>query len=393
MKFKKDIPRALIQMDIELIQGKIVTYLGREMIARKWDPEISTLRSFLADPDLFQIRVPDYIGTEHAIIILSQNPNVEYAEKNFIGQAEVIPDDTHWTKLWGLHNTGQTEGTTDADIDAPEAWNISTDSSNIVVAVIDTGINYNHEDLQANIWTNPGETGGGKETDEIDNDSNGYTDDWRGWDFCNDDNNPMDDRNPTYQGTHVAGTIGARGDNDKGITGVCWKVKLMALKWIKGNGDANVADAIRAIDYSTANGAHISNNSWKILSYSASLLSAINRAKTNGKLFIASAGNEDQNNDNYPHYPSDYDLDNIMSVAATSHIDNLSPFSNYGIYSVDLGGPGGTDNTQNAYNIYSTSSSNFYKYLAGTSMASPHVVDGRVKVSQLWSFKSEPLWA
>lgn len=377
VKFKKDIPRTLIQQDIDLVQGKIVTYLGREITTLEWGPEISTLRSFLADPDLFQIRVPYYIGTEQAIYLLSMNPNVKYAEKNFIGHALVIPDDTHFSKLWGLHNTGQTEGTSDADIDAPEAWNIFTDSSNIVVAVIDTGINYNHEDLQTNIWTNPGETGGGKETDGIDNDSNGYIDDWRGWNFTSypGTNNPMDDYYPVFHGTHVAGTIGARGDNNKGVAGVCWKVKLMALKWLNSLGYGDTANAVRAIDYSTYNGAHLSNNSWGVPD-SSSLFAAINRARTNGKLFMAAAGNTPSggtNNDWNPIYPASYDLDNIISVLASDHNDNKAGYSHYGLYSVDLGSPGGTDGSQSDYNIYSTSSGNYYRYLCGTSMAAPHV--------------------
>ncbi len=377
VKFNKDVPRTIVKQDIEYVQGRIVTYLGREITTLEWDPKISTLRSFLADPNLFQIRVPDYIGTERAIILLSRSPNVEYAEKNFIGHADqVFPNDEHFSKLWGLHNTGQTGGTADADIDAPEAWDIFTDSSNTVVAVIDSGINYNHEDLQANIWTNPGETGGGKETDGIDNDGNGYIDDWRGWNFTSSpgNNNPMDDYYPIYHGTHVAGTIGAVGNNNNGVVGVCWRVKLMALKWLNSGGSGTTANVIRAIDYSTYNGSHLSNNSWHVPD-SGSLLAAIGRAQTNGKIFIAAAGNDNINTDTtYPYnYPSCYDLDNIISVAATDHNDNKSPFSNYGPYSVDLGGPGGTDGTQNSYNIYSTKDGNYYQYLAGTSMAAPHV--------------------
>jgi len=147
----------------------------------------------------------------------------------------------------------------------------------------------------------------------------------------------------------------------------------MALKWINSNGEGNTANAIRAIDYSTANGAHLSNNSWHVAD-SSSLHAAINRAQTNGKLFFASAGNDDnRNNDYYPHYPSNYDLENIVAVLATNHNDNKPYYSNFGLYSVDLGAPGGTDNTQNTYNIYSTCTGNSYRYLAGTSMAAPHV--------------------
>jgi len=383
VKFKKDIGRSLIQQGIDLVQGRIKTYLGSEIATWEWDAEIPVLRSFLGDPNLFQIKVPEFIGTEQAIYLLSLNPNVEYAEKNYIGHAlETIPNDTHFSKLWGLRNTGQSGGTPDADIDASEAWDIHTGSTNIVVAVIDTGIDYNHPDLQANIWTNPGETGGGKETNNIDDDGNGYVDDWHGWNFTVPAdspfaNNPMDDNVylETYHGTHVAGTIGAKGNNSKGVVGVCWNVKLMALKWLNFEGKGDTANAIRAIDYATYNGAHLSNNSWKVTETS-SLLAAIDRARTNGKLFIAAAGNTwggGTNNDVYPIFPASYDLDNIISVLATDHYDNKATYSHYGPYSVDVGAPGGTDGTQNNYNIYNTMQGNRYQYLSGTSMAAPHV--------------------
>ncbi len=237
------------------------------------------------------------------------------------------------------------------------------------MAVIDSGIDYNHEDLQMNIWTNPGETGGGKETNGLDDDGNGYIDDWHGWNFIDGNNNPIDTYSPVYHGTHVAGTIGAKGNNTDGVVGVCWTVKLMALKAL------TTSQFINAIDYSTYNGAHLSNNSWSVAD-SSSLLAAINRARTNGKLFIAAAGNTQgggTNNDVYPIYPASYDLDNIISVLATDHNDDKAGYSNYGPYSVDVGAPGGTDGTQNNYNIYSTKRFDDYQYLSGTSMATPHV--------------------
>lgn len=372
VKFKEGTGRALIQYGVEAVQGTIKTYLGKEISTSEWDAQTPSLRSFFADPSLLHIKVPESVGAEQAIYLLSLNPNVEYAEKNYIGHAlATIPNDPHFSKLWGLRNTGQTGGTSDADIDAPEAWDIHTGSTNIVAAVIDSGIDYNHVDLQANIWTNPGETGGGKETNGVDDDGNGYIDDWRGWNFVDGNNNPMDTFADVFHGTHVAGTIGAKGNNGTGVVGVCWNVKLMALRWLNSSGSGTTANAISAIDYSTYNSAHVSNNSWGVPD-SASLLAAIDRARTNGKLFIASAGNDNRNNDNIPTYPASYDLDNVISVLATDHNDNRSPFSSYGLYSVDVGGPGGTDSTQNNYNIYSTMQGNRYQYLAGTSMAAPH---------------------
>lgn len=374
VKFKEGTGRGLIQYGIEAVQGRIKTYLKREISTYDWDAQTPALRSFLADPNLLHIKVPESMGTEQAIYLLSLNPDVEYAEKNYIGHAlATIPNDTHFSKLWGMRNAGQTGGTSDADIDAPEAWDIHTGSASIVVAVIDSGIDYNHVDLQANIWTNPGETGGGKETNGQDDDGNGYIDDWHGWNFVDGNNNPMDLYSPYYHGTHVAGTIGAKGNNGTGVVGVCWNVKLMALRWIDIDGSGTTADAISAIDYSTYNGAHMSNNSWH-LPDTGSLLAAVNRARTNGKLFIAAAGNDNKNNDTSPTYPASYDLDNVVSVLATDHNDLRSPFSSYGLYSVDVGAPGGMDPypSQATRNIYSAKWDNAYQYQSGTSMAAPH---------------------
>jgi subtilisin family serine protease len=369
VKFKQGTERATIQYGINAVQGRIKTYLGNEISTHEWDAQAATLRSFLADPYLLLIKVPESVGVDQAIYDLSLNPNVEYAEKNYIGRfLSTIPNDTHFSKLWGLRNTGQTYGTVDADIDAPEAWDICTGSSSVVVAVIDSGINYNHDDLQANIWINQGEIGGGKMTNDIDDDGNGYIDDWHGWNFYNGTNNPMDTYEPLFHGTHVAGTIGAKGDNGNGVTGLCWTVKLMALKAF------DTAQFVNAIDYATDNGAYISNNSWDVPN-SGSLEDAINRARTNGRLFVCAAANDNKNIDNSPVYPACYDLDNIISVLATDHNDQRSPYSNWGAYSVDVGAPGGTDfyPDQGIRNIYSTKNDNGYQYMSGTSMASPQV--------------------
>jgi len=377
VKFKKDVGKYLIKEGINSVQGKVITNLGEEISTFQWDSDIPSLRSFLLDPDLLHIKVPEAIGTEQAIYSLNLNPNIEYAEKNLIFHICVDPVDTHFSRLWGLKNTGQTDGTYDADIDAPEAWDIFTGSSDIVVAVIDSGIDYEHIDLQANIWTNPGETGGGKETDGIDNDGNGYKDDWRGWNFVNNNNDPMDDYSYIYHGTHVAGTIGAVGNNDTGVTGVNWNVKLMAVKSMNSQGGGTTANAIKAIDYSTKNEAHLSNNSWAGPGYSQALFDAISRAKDKDKLFVAAAGNFGErlnwyDNDQTPVYPASYNLDNIIAVLSTDHNDCLSSFSHYGHYSVDIGAPGGSL-TGGVEDIYSTKRGNDYQYLAGTSMATPYV--------------------
>ena len=176
-------------------------------------------------------------ATAGALAQLRSDPRVRYAEPNFVVSADVTPNDPFFSRLWGLNNNGFPVsgrwGTPDADIDAPEAWGVTTGSDAVTVAVIDTGIDYSHPDLSSQMWINPGENCPGCRTDGIDNDGNGYVDDWRGWDFANGDNDPMDDNG---HGTHVAGTIGAAGNNGIGVTGVNWHVRLMPLKFLSGAG-------------------------------------------------------------------------------------------------------------------------------------------------------------
>ncbi|MCM8530605.1 MAG: S8 family serine peptidase, partial [Lentisphaeraceae bacterium] len=296
--------------------------------------------------------VPDAIEAYSTISTL------RYAEPDYIIHSSLSPNDTSYNSLWGLHNTGQTGGTTDADIDAPEAWAITTGSSSVVVAVIDTGVDYTHNDLAANMWINTGETAG----NGLDDDGNGYIDDIYGYDFHNNDANPMDDQ---YHGTHVAGTIGGVGDNSNGVTGVAWQTKLMALKFLNSSGSGYTSDAIQCVEYATDNGAHVTSNSWGGGGYSQSLKDAIDDAASNEILFIAAAGNSGTNNDSSPHYPSSYSSSNIIAVASTDSNDNRSSFSCYGATSVDIGAPGSS--------IYSTMPGDSYGTLSGTSMATPHV--------------------
>jgi hypothetical protein len=266
-------------------------------------------------------------------------------------------------ELWGLENFAQTGGTNDADIDAAGAWDVNTGSGSLIVAVIDTGVDYTHPDLAANIWTNAGEIPG----DGIDNDGNGYIDDVHGYDFFNRDGDPRDDHG---HGTHVAGTIGAVGNNGIGVTGVNWNVQIMPLKFLGAGGSGTTADAIEALAYAVANGAAISNNSWGGDPYSQAMFDAIAAARDAGHLFVAAAGNGNifgigQDNDAAPFYPAGYDLDNVIAVAAVDHHDNLATFSNYGATTVDLAAPG--------VNILSTTPGGGYGQSSGTSMAAPHV--------------------
>ena len=299
---------------------------------------------------------------------LSANPNVAYCEPNVVMPLSALPSDPQFNLLWGLHNTGQTignqAGTVDADIDAPEAWQITTGSSRIVVAVIDTGVDYTHPDLAQNIWRNTGEVPG----NGIDDDGNGFIDDYYGWDFANGDNNPFDDHG---HGTHVAGIIGAVGNNGLGVTGGAWSVSIMPIKFLSANGSGSLDNAIRAINYVTMMRSRfgvdvrVSNNSWGGGSFYQSLYDAIAAHNRAGIMFVAAAGNNGRNTDLTPNYPSCYALENVISVAATDNRDNLAVFSNYGATSVDLAAPG--------VNIYSTKPGGGYQYLSGTSMAAPYV--------------------
>jgi len=312
-----------------------------------------------------------YMELDHIITLPDVQTTSRTKKENLatITPQTTTPNDPDYPLLWGLNNTGQTGGKPDADIDAPAAWNIQTGNP-MVVGVIDSGVDYNHPDLAGNIWTNLGEIAG----DGIDNDSNGYIDDVRGWDFAFNDNDPMD---VDGHGTHVAGTIAATGNNSLGVIGVAWnKAKIMPLRFLDDSGSGATSNAILAIDYATAKRVKVTNNSWGGLLPipNKALEDAIKAAGEQGALFVAAAGNESRNTDLVPAYPASYDLPNIISVAATDHNDKLSYFSNYGKNSVDLAAPGSE--------IYSTLPGGNYGFLSGTSMASPHVA---AAVALVWA--------
>jgi subtilisin family serine protease/uncharacterized protein YhfF len=300
------------------------------------------------------------------IAALERDPRVRYAEPNVTFRTDLLPNDPSFSQLWGLENGGQSvngvAGLADADIDAGAAWNVTTGSASVTVGVIDTGVDYLHPDLAGNIWINPGEDCAGCRNDGVDNDGNGYVDDWHGWDFKNNDNDPLDDNG---HGTHVAGTIGAIGDNGQGVAGVDWRVQIMPLKFLGANGSGDASDAVEAILYATSMGAVVTNNSWGGSDYSQALADAVASADAGGSLFVAAAGNSFANTDTSPNYPSGYSAPNIIAVAATDQSDARAWFSNYGLRSVDLAAPG--------TNILSTKPGASYQYLDGTSMATPFV--------------------
>lgn len=250
-----------------------------------------------------------------------------------------IPNDELFDNLWGMHNTSQTGGSDDADIDAQFAWNRVTGSNDVVVGIIDTGIDDGHPDLADNIWRNSAEVNG---ITGVDDDGNGYIDDFYGIDTVNFDSDPDDDAG---HGTHVAGTIGAVGNNSIGVVGVNWQVKLAACKFLDAYGSGYTSDAIECISYFNALKASgvnvkVTNNSWGGGGADTLLEDAIAEANNQQIVFVAAAGNSSDNNDYYPSYPASYQLPNVVSVAATNHYDELAYFSNYGASSVHLAAPG-----------------------------------------------------
>jgi len=318
-------------------------------------------------PGLSLVKLPTGIKVKDALKVYNNVGEILYAEPNYRTYVASTPDDPNFSYQWGLHNTGQTGGTEDADIDAPEAWHVATDSD-IIVAVIDTGIDYDHPDLAANLLVN------------------------LGWDFANNDNDPIDDY---CHGTHCAGIIGAVGNNNTGVVGVCWQVEIMNLKSFDEYGRGYDANNIAAIEYAVDNGAKVINASWGNWTYNQSLKDAIDAADASGVLFVAAAGNDHYSIDDpryEPFYPAGYDSDNIISVMSTDQNDVKSDFSNWGPTSVDLGAPGGWSNPKppsgdpfgdndilSTMPTYMTTVmtendlSTYYDYLAGTSMATPHV--------------------
>jgi thermitase len=319
------------------------------------------------------VDLPKDLSVPEAVERYEASPQVEYAEPDYkiqLAGGVLVPNDPGFPNMYGLNNTGQTGGTPDADIDAPEAWTATTGSSDTVVAVIDTGVDINHPDLNDNVWTNPDEIAG----NGLDDDNNGYVDDINGWDFYHDDNSVFDSAADDGHGTHVAGTIAAEGDNGVGVTGVARQTKIMPLKFI-GPDRGYVSYAAQALRYAVDEGAEISNHSYGYYDYcggcySKTLRDAVDYANAAGHLVVAAAmnGGADgvgDDNDQSPVYPASHESANVISVAASDQRDALTSFSNYGATSVDLAAPG--------QSIYSTLPNNTYGYKGGTSMATPHV--------------------
>jgi len=298
--------------------------------------------------------------TDAATQELLRQRAVQYVEPNFVLHASRLPNDRLFGEQWGLRNLGQYGGKPGADIGATGAWDVTT-GANVTVAVVDTGIDFAHPDLSANAWSNPADPPNG-----VDDDHNGFVDDTHGADFVGEDGNPNDDAG---HGSHVAGIIGAKGNNSIGVAGLNWDVKLMGLKFLDANGEGNTADAANAIDYAVSHGARVINASWGGPAFSLALYQAVKRAGDRGVDFVAASGNDGKNADVKPDFPAAFDLPNVISVAATGASDQLVDFSNYGPVSVDLAAPG--DDVEST--VPPSVDSSGYASFSGTSMATPYV--------------------
>lgn len=329
---------------------------------------------------LYVLELDESVSVEEAVQRASADPRVEYAEPNYLYYAaETRPNDPKFTDMWGLFNPNCDDcqnGNPRADIDAVAAWDITTGSENLVVGVIDSGADLKHPDLAPNAWVNPNEIAG----NNLDDDGNGYVDDINGWNFADDDNKLFNNASIDFHGTHVAGTIGAAGNNGLGVAGVAWKVKLMSLKFL-GNkrGSGSTSDAVAAIEYamdqrSRGVNLRVLNASWGGEGESLALREAIQAAGNAGILVVCAAGNDASDTDATPEFPTCWskEISSLISVAAINQTGWLAEFSNFGRRTVDVAAPG--------YQILSLyprdperAPEGGYTIANGTSMATPHV--------------------
>lgn len=351
----------------ESVPGEFVVKLKPGMMRMSTQALSTQLNGFvtqkISGQNIVVVKKAVFQTNDSAVKSLNENPMVEIAEPNYIYKINKAPTDPMYSQTWGLGNIGQADpknqvGVAGIDINAERAWEIQTGTREKIIAVIDTGIDYTHPDLVDNMWTNDAEKNG---TAGVDDDNNGVVDDIYGYNAITGTGNAKDDQG---HGSHCAGTIGARANNGIGVAGVNWNVRMMAVKFLDAGGSGSLADAIKAIDYATKMGAHVMSNSWGGGGFSQTLLDSIQRSNDAGAIFIAAAGNEYNNNDNSPTYPSTYQVANVMSVAAIDNRGAKADFSNFGKKTVHLGAPG--------VNVMSTTGGKYASF-SGTSMATPHV--------------------
>ena len=331
-----DAPAALVDEDTAVVPRQLLIRFDNGVAARMTEltrNEIDVELVRRVGPDgLELVRLTGPAGVEETRRLAERMPYIAYSEPNFVFRATgSMPRDPLFTSLWGLENSGR-GGVADADIDATEAWDVTAGSGEVTVGVVDSGVAYDHPDLAGNMWTNAAEERGRPGADD---DGNGLVDDVAGWDWVDDDAVPTD---AMGHGTHVAGTIGAVGDNGHGISGVNWDVSLMALRVMDAEGRGNTADIAAAFHYAARNGARVVNASLGGPGRSQALLDVM--AASPNTLFVAAAGNSASNNDVTPTYPCNYPLPNVICVAATDPTDALASYSNRGALSVHIAAPG-----------------------------------------------------
>ncbi|MBU6375299.1 MAG: S8 family serine peptidase [Bdellovibrionales bacterium] len=331
--------------------------------------QIESVQPFQTDSSLMKVRLKSGFSVATAIESLKASDQVEYSEPNYIYRTldAGVPDDAKFGELWGILNTGQKDskgqvGKPGIDLNLVPVWASGvTGSKDVLVAVIDTGIQWDHPDLQDNLYTNPGESGA-LANNGIDDDKNGFVDDVHGWNFAAKTASSSDDQG---HGSHCAGTIGGSGNNGIGVAGVNWNVTLMPVKFLDAQGGGTLQGAVESINYARKMGAKIMSNSWGGGGASQALKDAIIEARDAGILFVAAAGNDGNNNDSRPVYPAAYPVDNVLAVSAIDNQGGLADFSNYGKKTVHIAAPG--------VNVVSSTKGSAYRSLSGTSMACPHV--------------------
>lgn len=351
IKFRED-----VDIDLALSpDGFLMTNIASIDVLNRNYGVIAAEKIFEHDPLPPLVNIYKFILTDGTDILriaerYENDPDVVYAEPNYVYYTCFVPDDPNFDLQWGLHNIGQAKGFLDADIDAPEAWDIETGSADVIIAIADSGVDYTHVDLAGNIWVNNGEIPG----NGVDDDGNGFIDDVHGWDFADDNNDPMDS---FWHGTHCAGIAGAVGNNGVGIAGVAWNCKVMPVRI--GSHIIIEDAAANGITYAADNGADVISMSWGGRSTSQLIEDALNYAHDQGVVLVAAAGNY---NTDIILFPADNE--HVISVAALNTDDFKAYFSNYGS-EVDVAAPG--------QDIYSTMPNNDYGLKSGTSMACPHV--------------------